>query len=239
MRAGDARDGHGRELCPWSFGDLPRLASDAVVVAGGHDHPVAASVVHRQDPGAPLDSMGTAEVIVRTVGAGRPPCDADLSPAILGAGRTAFTVLELQRNMSWLRDSGLAAHLDAVLAGDLAPPPPDSRIFVPGAEGGEPPRWTPAARNLTDEQRAAAAVWQLARAGASALRGLAPDAKAVYGTGGWTRSPGWMRLKAAAVGAPYRVLAEPELAALGAAQLTLPGPITPVAVHETIPESDA
>lgn len=211
------------------------LGSDAVVVAGGHDHPVGASVVQRQDPGAPLDSMGTAEVIVRTVGTVRPPRDVDLSPAILGTGRTALTVLELDRNMSWLRSSGLGAQVGAVLADGLASAPPDPEVFVPGAGGGEAPRWTPAAWRLSDELRAATAVWQLATAGAAAVRGLAPGAEVIYGAGGWTRAPGWMRLKAAAVNVPYRVLAEPELSALGAAQLSLPGPIAPVAVHEVIP----
>ncbi|MBT2233699.1 FGGY family carbohydrate kinase [Nonomuraea sp. NEAU-A123] len=215
----------------------PRLArllgSDAVVVAGGHDHPIAASVVHRQDPGAPLDSMGTAEVIVRTVTADRPPPGADLSPAILGTGRTALTVLELDRNMSWLRGAGLAPHLDAVLAGDLTVTPPGAHVFVPGAEGGEAPRWTPAAERLSSEQRAAGAVWQLARAGTTALRRLAPEAQVVYAAGGWTHSPGWMRLKAATAGLPYRVLVEPELSALGAAQLSLPGPIRPVALQKS------
>ncbi|MEU6731161.1 FGGY family carbohydrate kinase [Nonomuraea wenchangensis] len=244
------------------------LASDAVVVAGGHDHPVGASVVHRQDPGAPLDSMGTAEVIVRTVepanrpaGTGdhgdlrtgdsrdlrtkdhgdlrtgeNPAPGVDLSPAVLGDGLTALTVLELDRNMTWLRDNGLGACLDAVLEGRLVVERPDDRpVFVPGAAGGEPPRWTPAAADLPAEARAAGAAWQLALAGAAALRALATDAEAAYAAGGWTRAPGWMRLKAAAAGLPYRILAEPELSALGAAHLCLPGPVAPVAVRELAP----
>ncbi|MEU6796721.1 FGGY family carbohydrate kinase [Nonomuraea wenchangensis] len=260
------------------------LASDAVVVAGGHDHPVGASVVHRQDPGAPLDSMGTAEVIVRTVEPANRPArtgdhgdlrngdrgdlrtedrgdlrtrdgrdlpagdrgdlrtgenpapGVDLSPAVLGDGLTALTVLELDRNMTWLRDNGLGACLDAVLEGRLVVERPDDRpVFVPGAAGGEPPRWTPAAADLPAEARAAGAAWQLALAGAAALRALAPEAEAAYAAGGWTRAPGWMRLKAAAAGLPYRILAEPELSALGAAHLCLPGPVAPVAVRELAP----
>jgi xylulokinase len=211
------------------------LASDAVVVAGGHDHPVAASVVQRQDPGAPLDSMGTAEVIVRTIETALTPSDVDLSPSILGPGRTALTVVELDRNISWLRTSGLGAQVNAILAGDLAPPPPGPQVFVPGAAGGESPMWTAMARKMSDDTRAAAAMSQLAADGVAALRGLAPDARVIYGTGGWTRSPGWMRLKATAANVPYRVLAEPELTALGAAQLTLPGQAAPVPVRENIP----
>lgn len=211
------------------------LGSDAVVVAGGHDHPVAASVIHRQHPGAPLDSMGTAEVIVRTIDAGPPPSGVDQAPAILGTGRTAFTVLELHRNMSWLRRAGLGGHVDAVLAGNHAPALPRSPIFIPGGEGGEDPAWASAADALPDDARAAAAVWQLAAAGAAALRHLAPEADVMYAAGGWTRAPGWMRLKTSAAAVPYRVPAEPELTALGAAHLALPGAIAPVPMWEILP----
>jgi len=213
----------------------PLLGSDAVVVAGGHDHPVAASVIQRQDPGAPLDSMGTAEVIVRSVTTRTQILGADLSPAIFGAGTTALIVLELDRNMSWLRSCGLSAEVDAVLSGDLQPGALSAPVFVPGAEGGGTPTWTAAADRLTAEQRAAAAVRQLATAGADKVRKLAPDAQAVYGAGGWARAPGWMHLKAVAMGLPYRVLAEPELAALGAAQLALPESTAPVAGQVVTP----
>jgi len=210
----------------------PLLSSDAIVVAGGHDHPVAASVVQRQDPGAPLDSMGTAEVVVRSVTTKPRTVDFDLSPAVVGDGMTALIVLELDRNISWLRSCGLSAEVDAVLSGDLRPGALSAPVFVPGAEGGGTPTWTAAADRLTGDQRAAAALWQLATAGADKVRKLAPDAQLVYGAGGWARAPGWMHLKALACGVPYRVLAEPELVALGAAQLALPHSPAPVAGHE-------
>ncbi|MGH8878104.1 MAG: FGGY family carbohydrate kinase, partial [Stackebrandtia sp.] len=40
------------------------LAAEAVVVAGGHDHPIGGWAVDTVQPGAILDSMGTAEVVV-------------------------------------------------------------------------------------------------------------------------------------------------------------------------------
>lgn len=140
----------------------------------------------------------------------------------------------MNRNISWLRASGLGVHVDAVLAGDLIPYPPDSQVFAPGTAGGEPPQWMPAARQLSDERRAAAAVWQLAAAGAAALHDVVPNAHVVYGTGGWTQAPGWTRLKTTVARTPYRVLAEPELTALGAAHLGLPGPIAPLVQHTAI-----
>jgi sugar (pentulose or hexulose) kinase len=45
--------------------DASVLAPGAVVVAGGHDHPIGGSLVERIRPSAVLDSMGTAEVVVR------------------------------------------------------------------------------------------------------------------------------------------------------------------------------
>ena len=204
------------------------LADHPVVVAGGHDHPVGAAVVHRQDPGSVLDSMGTAEVIVRTLDPPY-PCDVDLSPAILGDGRTAQSVIELDRNMSWLRKSNPGNVVDAVLDGTLTAILGDGDVFVPGAEGGAEPHWTAAAARLTDGERITAAVLELAAAGAATLHRLAPAATTVYAAGGWTRAPGWMRLKATAAQLPYRVLQEPELTALGAAQLCLGDrPLVPV-----------
>jgi sugar (pentulose or hexulose) kinase len=44
--------------------DASGLSPDAVVVVGGHDHPIGGSPVKRMSPGAVLDSMGTAEVVV-------------------------------------------------------------------------------------------------------------------------------------------------------------------------------
>jgi xylulokinase len=131
--------------------------------------------------------------------------------------------------VSWLRSCGLSAEVDAVLSGDLRPRALSAPVFIPGAEGGGIPAWTAAADRLTGDQRAAAAVWQLAAAGGDKVRRLAPDAQVVYGAGGWARAPGWMRLKALTCGVPYRVLAEPELAALGAAQLALPESTAPAA----------
>jgi xylulokinase len=220
------------------------LADDAVVVAGGHDHPVGAAVVHRQDPGAPLDSMGTAEVVLRRITPNEPvPQDVDVSPAVLGDGRTTLTVIELDRNVAWLQRSGLGEAVDAILAGKVIPAATELEVFVPGAEGGHEPRWTADARGLTDEARAAAALHQLAMAGALALRRIAPRAGVVYGAGGWTRAAGWMRHKASCVGAAYRVLLEPELSALGAAQLCLVGTshedLTPVPVRVIDPGEPA
>ncbi|MEH1015600.1 FGGY family carbohydrate kinase [Micromonospora sp. CPCC 206060] len=210
------------------------LAHDAVVVAGGHDHPVGGAVVHRQDPGAPLDSMGTAEVLVRTIPGDRPaPTGVDLSPAVIDDGWTALTVIELDRNVSWLRRHGLGPAVDAVVAGKVTPA--DAGLFLPGDEGGGEPRWAPAAHGLSDAERAFAAIHRLALVGAEALGRLAPEAEAVYAAGGWTRAPGWMRLKASATGMPYWVLAEPELTALGAAQLCLGDAAEPVPVRAIEP----
>ncbi|NKF33363.1 hypothetical protein HER21_43850, partial [Pseudomonas sp. BGM005] len=45
--------------------------SGAIVVAGGHDHPIGGWAADQLSPGAVLDSMGTAEVVVAQSREGR------------------------------------------------------------------------------------------------------------------------------------------------------------------------
>ena len=207
----------------------PRLAAagiaaaDSVVVAGGHDHPVAASVVHRGNPGAVLDSMGTAEVIVRTVPMGEAPLGCDISPAVVGSGRTVIRVVELDRNVAAARRRSpeVAAEIDRMLTEGI-PQVDIEPLFVPGAQGGEAPAWSPAADSASDTELAAHALRACAELGAATVRavstGSEPD---VYGAGGWTSSPGWMRLKESSLGRAYRIPTEAQLTAFGAAQLAL------------------
>ena len=66
------------------------IGTDAVVVAGGHDHPVGGWGVHEMDPASILDSMGTAEVVVAqapTAGIWH-SADIDVAPGIRSTGTT-------------------------------------------------------------------------------------------------------------------------------------------------------
>lgn len=219
------------------------LASDAVTVAGGHDHPIGGWGVDQLISGAVLDSMGTAEVIVAQSpwpGVLRHE-NVDVAPGIRSAGTTLLRVEELARNVEWAsQDPGVAAQIRRLLQGDVAPEPVlDAGYFVPGPRGGGRPSYSleapsdPLARASAVLGALAAvgrdAVLAVSRDAASAESGstttpppvpaAAPEHPPVRLAGGWTRSPGWLDIKSAVNGRPTAVIPEPEVTAVGAALL--------------------
>jgi xylulokinase len=202
------------------------LAPEAIVIAGGHDHPVGGWGVHQLYPGAILDSMGTAEVVVAQTPA--PPGPAapaiDISPGIHNsAGATVLRVEELARNMQWAcEDPAVADALKRMISGDMAP---DgyllSPAFVPGAAGGLPPRYDTHAP--TDPvSRASAVLGAMAELGGRAIadvQALARPGAPICTAGGWARSRGWIEAKQTVTGMTARIIAEPEVTAVGAALL--------------------
>jgi sugar (pentulose or hexulose) kinase len=201
------------------------LAPDASVVVGGHDHPIGGWGVGRLEPGAVLDSMGTAEVV--TAQSPHAPVertsDFDVAPGIRSAGSTLLAVQELARNIEWAsRDPAVAGKIKRLLAGTEQPNGyADSDVFQPGIPGGGLPCFS-AAATPDALSRASAVLGRLAREGAASAAALSkyiPGHSAVYAAGGWTRSPGWLAMKSAASGSPANVLMEPEVTAVGAALL--------------------
>jgi xylulokinase len=86
------------------------VVGGAVMVVGGHDHPVGGWGVDRMVPGAVLDSMGTAEVVV----AQSPSAPSvrsehiDIAPGIRSTGTTLLRVVELARNVAWAAQDPLS-----------------------------------------------------------------------------------------------------------------------------------
>ncbi|WP_067676702.1 FGGY family carbohydrate kinase [Nocardia miyunensis] len=201
------------------------LAEDAVVVAGGHDHPIGGWGVDQLSPGAILDSMGTAEVVVAQVKSVPFPVydGLDTGPGIGGGGLTVLRVEELARNVAWAsRDQAVAAALQKMLNGDLQPDEYlNSHVFRPGAAGGSPPCYTPDAPTEA-VSRASAVLGALAALGGQAIAHISalmpPDAR-VFTAGGWARSRGWIEIKQAVTGREVTAIAEPETTAAGAALL--------------------
>ncbi|GAA4385018.1 FGGY-family carbohydrate kinase [Tsukamurella soli] len=202
------------------------LAGHVAVVAGGHDHPIGGWGVDLVSPGAVLDSMGTAEVVVAQ--APRPGIahrrDLDVAPGIRSTGTTVLSVQELARNVEWATASSpeLATHLRALIAGDLDP---DVHIyeaaFIPGERGGAAPRFT-ADAPTSPLSRASAVLGGLARIGLAAQRTVAaclPGNPAIYAAGGWSRSPGWVQAKREVTGAEVIVVPEPQVTGTAAALL--------------------
>jgi xylulokinase len=201
------------------------ISDGAVVVAGGHDHPIAGWAVGVMSPGAVLDSMGTAEVVVAL--SPSPPHgrrdEVDCGPGIGRSGSTLLRVEELARNAEWAaRDPEVAEALGALIGGSLAP---DDAVhgdgFVPGERGGGRPRYR-ADVGGNARSRASAVLGALARRGAAAVdavRAQAGGGGPTFMTGGWTRSAGWAAIKRSVSRAPLHAIREPEVTAVGAALL--------------------
>lgn len=218
-----------------TLADAGVLAADAIAVVGGHDHPVGGWGVARMTPGAILDSMGTAEVIVGE--STSPPDirrdDIDRAPGIGHPGTTLLRVEEISRNVEWAcRDREIDAIIGDLLAGHLTPEPVlQSDYFRPGRPGGGLPSYSPDTPR-SPSVRAAAVLGALAHVGAesvSALRGTIGESASsrVFLAGGWARSPGWVAIKEAisqSRGAPIaEPIVEPEVTAVGASLIAAAG----------------
>nr|WP_246383694.1 FGGY family carbohydrate kinase [Microbacterium proteolyticum] len=201
------------------------IATDAIAVVGGHDHPIGGWGVQLMVPGAVLDSMGTAEVVVAqsAVPRRRGGDHVDVAPGIRSTGSTLLRVEELARNVQWAsRDPEVARAIRHLLIGRDAPLPLwDSGWFTPGERGGGEPSYAgdvPADPRV----RASAVLGALAVAGREAIHAVRRDVggiAAVRMAGGWVRSPGWIALKSAVNGMPAVPVLEPEVTAVGAALL--------------------
>jgi xylulokinase len=201
------------------------VAPDAVVVAGGHDHPLAAWGVQLLSPGVVLDSMGTAEVVVAASreSASPRPEGVEVVPGILSKGTMRLRVEELARNVQWAQhDVAVGEHIRALLdgAGELLPEW-DAGWFVPGHRGGGVPRYASHAP-ADPRARASAVLGTLARASGDAVAAVCTGRERpaeVRLAGGWVRSRGWVEIKAAVSGYRTEVIREPEVTAVGAALL--------------------
>lgn len=201
------------------------VAADAVAVVGGHDHPVGGWGVDLLVPGAVLDSMGTAEVVVTQ--SPLPPSalrrHVDIAPGIRSTGTTVLRVIEIARNVAWASaDPDVARCIQDLLDGTARPEPElDAGYFVPGRRGGGSPSFALDAPSdpLT---RASAVLGALARYGRDSVAAVCDgpvDVGAVRLAGGWARSPGWVEIKAAVNGYRAEPITEPEVTAVGAALL--------------------
>jgi sugar (pentulose or hexulose) kinase len=208
--------------------DAGVLDPDTIVVAGGHDHAIGGSLVDRIRPGAVLDSMGTAEVVVRAADdlpAALTAADPALSVSagLRGRDATMLAVAELARNLTWAgrSDDAVQHAMSRLLAGETGLPSSRAALlslFVLGGQGGQPPAWTPEAAQASPTERAAAALVACAVNGWRIIDLLqAPADAPVFAAGGWTRSPGWMAIKDSFGTRRVEIVPEPELTGVSAA----------------------
>lgn len=213
------------ELRSFALASAGVLAGDAMVVAGGHDHPIGGWGVHRLVPGAILDSMGTAEVAVAQTSLRKMPrkVSVDIAPGIRSDGTTLLRVVELARNVAWAsQDPAVAQHIRQILSGTEEPVPVlDAGHFLPGQRGGARPAYALEVPR-DPASRASAVLGALAVAGRDAVDALQENVstrRELRLAGGWSRSPGWLAIKAEVNGSPAVPITEPEVTAVGAAML--------------------
>ena len=201
------------------------LATDAIAVAGGHDHPIGGWGVDQMVPGAVLDSMGTAEVVVAqapTAGLTRQN-HVDVAPGIRSDGTTLLRVEELARNVEWAsQDPTVARCIRDLLNGSVPPAPVlGAGYFNPGQRGGGRPSYSLDAPS-DPHARASAVLGALAHVGRDAITAVRDglvERGEVRLAGGWVRSPGWVDIKTEVNGFRTVAIVEPEVTAVGAALL--------------------
>ena len=190
---------------PGRLRDAGVVSSSTLMVAGGHDHPIASSAILRLNGEARIDSLGTANAIYGETQAADPRIDASLEttiPAMCGPGLAVVGVTEFTLT--------LEKHFsrEAVRAQLALPRLPGS----PDPQGDDEP------------SRIRRVLEQMALRGRDYLRCFdraGVPRGAIYATGGWARSTALMELRASAFREPITVVDEPELVGLGAALLAL------------------
>ena len=187
---------HGRLL------EAGAATANTLVVAGGHDHPVAASAIRRIDKNARIDSMGTADATYGETTALAAdhnleglyvtlPISGAKGAAVIGMTEFSVTLAEAFGDAGTIHkrllDTRLLSDIDAGLRAILETMALQTRHYFAA----------------------------MTRAGVPA----AP----VYATGGWARCPALMQLRANVFGETITVVDEPELVALGAALFAAQG----------------
>jgi xylulokinase len=167
-----------------------------LLVAGGHDHPIAASAIRRLSANARIDSMGTAN-------------------ATYGESTSLFANHDMEGLYVSLPISGASG---AAVIGmtefsvSLAKQIPDLAAFYASMLE---------CRNIADIPKVAAAILEnlaqrTSHYWAAMTRAGVPEAP-IFATGGWARCPALMQMRASVFGEAVTVVDEPELVAFGAA----------------------
>lgn len=189
-------------------------SNETLVVAGGHDHPVAATLVQRIDPTARVDSIGTANVVYGETGSFSldhfDPLLSFMVPVRAPVGVACLGVFEFATAVKALQADGV--NIRAFL--DLPRMPGKPSAAMPLLPTAEP------LRNLRSILEAAGLT---ARQMFDHMSAVGVVASPIYATGGWSRSRSLLELRASIYGTPIRVLSEQELVVVGAALLAAEG----------------
>jgi xylulokinase len=181
-------------------------SKSTLLVAGGHDHPVAASAIQRIVPNARVDSLGTANVVYGETTSHR-----------IAAFDSFLCFVPPVRSVHGLGCIGVYEFAEAVkpLENELRRVLAMSRI--PGEPGCDQ-KSTPM-DSVARTRRVLETACFTARRMFEAMDRVGVPAGPVYATGGWSRSKSLLSLRASVYGAPIAVLSEQEPTVVGAALL--------------------
>ncbi|MEZ2132959.1 MULTISPECIES: L-fuculokinase [unclassified Sinorhizobium] len=187
---------------------------ETVVVAGGHDHPVAASYIQRFDPTARVDSIGTANVVYGETRDMKldhfDPFLAFMVPVRADAGTACLGVFEFSAAVQSLIDQGV--DIRSFLALSRMPGAPNASGEVrTAAIGAAAPRAVFETASLT------------ARRMMDRMSDVGVPKGAIFATGGWSRSRSLLELRASVFGQSINILSEQEPGVVGAALLAAEG----------------
>ncbi|MFB9981406.1 L-fuculokinase [Mesorhizobium kowhaii] len=177
-------------------------SSRTLLVAAGHDHPVAAHAIHQFAADARVDSLGTANVIygeTASVSLGAFDSTVAFLPSIEGEGTFAcLGVFEFTAAVNRF-PGGMEAIRRAMALESLPGTPGD------GSE------------DVSSERRLLEWATMNARHILERLNAYGVPQGPIYATGGWSRSNALLELRASMFGQPVHAPAEKELSVLGAA----------------------
>ena len=188
-----------------AFLETGAVDQNTMLVAGGHDHPVAAHAIHNIRPEARVDSLGTANIIYADAPHFEIP---ELDPQIAfmasieGLGRLAcLGVFEFNAEINSFRGGIEGVH--RILDFDRVPGEPGNLKGAPYFGARSVLEWS--------SFQALKIFGRLAELGVPSTP--------IYATGGWSRSLALMELRASMYGEAIYVPDEPELTVMGACLL--------------------
>lgn len=190
---------------PGRLRDAGAVSSATLIVAGGHDHPIASSAILRLNESARIDSLGTANALYGETRVPSPAIDPSLEetvPAMCGPGLALVGVTEFGLTLEKQFSKDAVRSL-------LALP------RLPGAPDPQGDDETSCIRRVLEDMALRGRGFLRCFDRAGVARG------ALYATGGWARSTALMELRASVFREPVTVVGEPELVGLGAALLGL------------------
>lgn len=183
------------------------VTAETLLVAGGHDHPIAASAIKRLTPDARIDSLGTASVLYAETChfslAENDPLIAYSVPVRGGEGVACIGVFEFSGALD-------AAGSRQEVRDYLSTMPLSGVPSIP--------------RPITGNDKSPRSIRQVLEAASMTSRAMLDSFAAsgvvpgeIYATGGWSRSNGLLQLRASILDRPIFTADEAELALVGTA----------------------